>query len=354
MALSNESGDLPSSSSNDPVEFEETFPEPEAQTPPAPATAREAARRLSVVRSEPEAAATTSRFRGNDRRLRDADAIVKQTVESVRREEETRLAEWVSGWREEEERRLETWADERRATVKRSMEPRSSSADGVEVRIAGMLTQWQERVEERLDQRREEDQRLAERQRISDDQQLRAWRAELERTLTTRSSDGARSARRDREPRASARDAIAAATNVRDLGRALHDLLPELADTSAFALALHRDDGDEVAYRYRVATDDEVGALLRRDCLDDGPQSPAAHSDGWLRAHRAVRVGRRNATVHSAQVAVRTGDATIGVLTLQSEAEAIADDALAGVAELVLEAAPRLATLRDASSFRGA
>jgi hypothetical protein len=127
-----------------------------------------------------------------------------------------------------------------------------------------------------------------------------------------------------------------------------------MAHTAAFALSLHHGGRNEVAYRYRVATDDEVGTLLRRDALDDGPESAAAHMDGWVRAHRPVRAGARNATVHTAQHAIRVGETTVGVITLQSEGEPIADTVLRRAAELAVMAAPRLIELRDSGSFRGA
>ncbi len=369
--LSNESVSTPPASFADGVEFEETFPDPLAapilEPAPAPAPVQTAAPaparviapaapRLSDAHPEPASDASESLFQEKlDRRLREAETLVKQTIDSVRLEEETRLKEWVHSRREEEERRLEKWADERRAGNERSIDHRSTSADGVVQRIEAVLVAWQQRFEQRLDQRRIDDQRLTERQRISDEERLRAWRSELEQTLTERFAGRERAAAShaddDRSP---VRDAIAMATNVRDVGRILRDSLSELAHTSAFALAVHQNGRDEVAYRYRVAADDELGALLRRDALDDGPQSAAAHMDGWARARRTVRAGTRNATVHTAQLAVRSNDQTIGVLTLQSEAEPIADSVLVRLTELALLAAPRLAILRDAGSFRGA
>ena len=76
--------------------------------------------------------------------------------------------------------------------------------------------------------------------------------------------------------------------------------------------------------------------------------------DGWVRAHRPVRIGARNIIVHTAQCPIRLDDATIGVLTLQTEAESLADAVLATIAELLTAAAPRLAELRETSAFRGA
>jgi hypothetical protein len=119
---------------------------------------------------------------------------------------------------------------------------------------------------------------------------------------------------------------------------------------SAFAVALHVDRGEEIAYRYRVAAEDKLGDVLRTETLDDGPLSPAAYMDSWVHGQRAVRAGGRNFTIHTAQLAVRDGRPTIGVVTLQS-AEALGDAALARIAELIEVAAPRLAELRDAGRF---
>ena len=223
--------------------------------------------------------------------------------------------------------------------LERSIEQRSTSTDGVVRRVEEMLSDFQERFEQRLDKRRSDDERLAERQRNNDEERLRAWRGELEGAL---------------DQRANHRQLVAGAGSARDVGRILRDAVNELIHTSAFALAVHHDRRDEVAYRYRVASDDEVGQLLRRDSLDDGRDSAVAYMNTWVRAQRTARVGTRNLTVHTAQVAVRDRDVTIGVLTLQSEGRPIDDTVLARVAELAAAAAPRLAALREAGSLRGA
>ena len=369
MALSNESADLTSGFAAG-VEFEETFPESSAPADPAPIksgpqTAH--APKLTVVRDEPtrreepRVRRETASDQGDaafqeqlDRRLREAEVLVKQTIESVRLEEERRLAEWIRTRREEEERRIAKWAEERRASMERSMTVKGTTADDVVRRVEDMLYEWQERFEERLDERRLDDERLAERQRISDEERLRAWRGELEHALSERFT------RRDRRSadhasgiRASTRDAIAQCQTARDVGRVLRDALADVASTSALALSLHHDQTDDVAYRYRVASEDELGAVLRGETLDDGPRSAAAHADGWSRAQRTVRASERNVTVHTAQLAVRSGSATIGVLTLQSE-QALSDTALGRAADISSAAAPRLVELRDAGSFRGA
>jgi hypothetical protein len=220
-----------------------------------------------------------------------------------------------------------------------------------------MLLEWQARFEQRLEQRRADDERLAERRRTSDEERLRAWRAELEQALTERFAERRALAPlpdRNGEVRSPVRAAIAEAPTARDVGRIVRDVLAELVHTSAFAISLHRGDRDDVAYRYRVASDDEIGTVLRREALDDGPQSAVAHMDGWVRAHRPVRIGARNVDVHTAQCSLRVGESTIGVVTLQTEGEAVADAILAKVGQLVALAAPRLSELRDSGSFRGA
>lgn len=358
MSLSNESDSATPPGFADGIEFEETFPdEPAAQVappPPAAAPAPAAPPRLVVVRPEPEPEPSAEPAPAADpveaiyqeqleRRLREAEELVTRTIETMRLEEERRLAEWVRERREEEERRLQQ---------------RASTEDGIVRRIEDMLVEWQGRFEQRLEQRRLDDERLAERRRVTDEERLRAWRAELEQAL----SEGLTQKRpADRAPspgpselRPSVRDAIATATSARDVGRILRDVLSEIARTAAFAVALHHTERDDVAYRYRVASDDELGALLRRDPLDDGPESAAAHMDGWLRAHHAVRVGARSTTIHTAQLAIRDADTTIGVVTVQTEASAVPDALLARMAELIALVAPRLGELRAAGSFRAA
>ncbi len=370
--LSNESVSLPASGVADGIEFEETFPDPgpandephvAVNVPPvaapAPRESSPPAPRLTVVRSEPDSDASEALYQDQlERRLREAETVVKQTVERLRLDEEQRLTDWAQQRQAQEEQRLAKWSEERRTAIDRSMEQRKSSEDKLAGRIEDMLVEWQGRFEQRLEQRRIDDERMAERRRISDEERLRAWRAELEQALTERFSqrrftDRAPLPDRNGELRSPVRDAIAAASSARDVGRILRDVLAELARTSAFALSIHHAQRDEVAYRYRVASDDELGALLRRDALDDGPASAVAHMDGWARAHRPVRVGARNVIVHTAQCAVRAGDRTLGVLTLQSESEPIVDSVLARVTDLVEVAAPRLAELRAAGSYRG-
>ncbi len=374
--LSHESDSVPSRFA-DGIEFEETFPERAADPADAPAPAAQPPR-LTVVRPEPEpepapvppamlverqemqagANADALYEEQLERRLREAEELVTRTIERMRLDEEHRLIEWVRGRREEEERRIAAWAEERRAALERSLQQRASSEDGLARRIEDMLVEWEGRFEQRLEQRRLDDERMAERRRITDEERLRAWRGELEQALADRFAqrrftDRAPLPNRNGELRSSVRDAIATATSARDVGRVLRDVLAEIARTSAFAVALHHTERDEVAYRYRVAADDELGALLRRDTLDDGPDSAAAHMDGWARAHRVLRVGARNATVHTAQLAVRDGEGTIGVVTLQIEGDGIVDALLARVADVVALAAPRLAALRASGSFRG-
>ncbi len=383
VSLSDESVTLPAANVSDGVEFEETFPEPQAEAGSAPAPVRSdapaapvaprlsvapAAPRLSVVRPEPAADVTETQFPAQlERRMREAEALVKQTIERVRLDEEKRLTEWMQARREEEERRLARWADERRVTIERTTDQRDARTDtaaprverravrdDVVTRLEEVLREWQERFEQRLDQRRDEDARMAERQRIRDEERLRAWRTELERALARQFSMGERAVAPAHAARSALADTFAAATSARDAGRVIHRAVGEVAKTTAFALALHQDGREDVAYRYRVTTDDEIGALLRGESLDDGPQSAAAHADDWVRAQRVVRTGTRNATVHTAQLAIRTGERTVGVLTLQTEGTPIAETALHRIAELEQVAGPRLAELRDAGSFRGA
>jgi hypothetical protein len=351
---------------NDGIEFEETFPESVAKTEvasPAPAPSEIGILGIPVpdITLAPEMPVfdgTEALFQEQlDRRLREAEAMVKQTIERMRLAEEQRLVEWVDERRAEEERRIAKWADERRASLERSMEQRNANAEGLAERLQAMLAEWQDRFEQRMHQRRVDEDRLAERRRISDEERLHAWRSGLEQALTERftqqqSAERAPLPDRNGELRASVRDAVAMTTSARDVGRVLRDVLAELTHTAAFALSLHHADRDEVAYRYRVASDNELGTLLRRDVLDDGPQSAVSFADGWARARRTVRIGSSNVTVHTAQLALRASDATIGVLTLQSEGDAIGDSILSRVADLAALVAPHLGALRDNGSYR--
>lgn len=286
-----------------------------------------------------------------------AESMATETIERMRDEEAQHLAEWVQDRRAEEERRLAQWVTERRTAVERSLEERSAHADGLAERLQAMLVEWQDRFEQRLAEHQFEVQRLAEQRRIGDEERMQQWRAELEQALTERfaqrqSAERAPLPDRNGELRMSLRDRIDATTSARDASRVVREVLAELARTSAFALSVHYADRDEVAYRYRVASDDDLGALLRSDTLDDGPQSAAAHMDGWARGQVTLRVGSRNVTLHTAQLAIRAGEATVGVLTLRTENDAIADSILAKARDLVALCAPHLSALRDKGSFR--
>jgi len=286
-----------------------------------------------------------------------AESMATQTIERMRDEEAQHLAEWVQDRRAEEERRLAEWVTERRTAVERSLEERSAHADGLAERLQAMLVEWQDRFEQRLAEHQFEVQRLAEQRRIGDEERMQQWRAELEQALTERFAQRRAAERaplpdRSGELRPSLRDRIEATTSARDVSRVVREVLAELARTSAFALSIHDAVRDDVAYRYRVASDDDLGALLRSDTLDDGPQSAAAHMDGWARGQVTMRVGSRNVTLHTAQLAIRVGGATVGVLTLRTENDAIADSILAKARDLVALCAPHLAALRDKGSFR--
>jgi hypothetical protein len=187
------------------------------------------------------------------------------------------------------------------------------------------------------------------------EQRLATFRTEIDRAFASRTAAPAAPApERKRELPDPVRDAIRAATSARDVARVIRDAVNGFNETAAFALALHHQSHDEVVYRYRVAADEELGAALRRDGLDDGPDGAAAHADGWVRGHRTLRVGSRNVEVHSVQCAVRAGDQCIGVLTLQTEQSPLSEPVLTRVAGIVATAAPRLAQLRDANALRGA
>jgi hypothetical protein len=259
-----------------------------------------------------------------ERRMRNAEALVRETIEHARAEEEKRLAIWTKSRREEEERRLAEYVAERRAEIERTMEIQHRSDLGaVKAEIERMLVDWQSSFEQRF----------------------RSELAEAMKTVAQRAPAGM-------EHRPDARAAITIAPSARDVGRILRDLLADMTESASFALALHHDSRDEVVYRYRVAAEDEVGATLRRETLDDGPESAAAHMREWARGQRVVRIGERNVNVHTAQYAIRDLDTTIGVVSVQSATEPIADDVLARFGDLVETAAVRLVELRGSGSFR--
>ena len=186
------------------------------------------------------------------------------------------------------------------------------------------------------------------------EQRLATFRDEIDRAFTSRVAPAEPALERKREPADPLRDAVRAATSARDVARLMRDAVNGFNQTAAFAVALHHTSHDEVIYRYRVASDEDLGAVLRRDGLDDGPDGAAAHADGWVRAQRTLRVGPRNVTVHTAQCAIRFNDRTVGVLTLQTQGAPLSEPMLARVASVVATAAPRLVALRDANALRGA
>ena len=308
------------------IEFEETFPDAVVEAPAAHEPAPLLTRTTEVTAFDATEALYQDRL---ERRLREAESMVKQTIERMRLDEERRLVEWVEARRAVEERRLAKWIDERRAAIELS-------------------------IEQGLEQRRAEETRHAQSRRVSDEERLEQWRAELQKTLTERVAQLQAGERPlpDSRDGASLRGRVAATTSARDVGRLLREAVADVTRTAAFALSIHQTDRDEVGYRYRVASDDELGALLRRDALEDGPQSAAAHMDGWVRAQRTMRVGSRNVTVHTAQGSVRFDGATVGVLTLQTQDDAIADALLARVDVLIAVCAAHLSALRDNGSYR--
>ena len=186
------------------------------------------------------------------------------------------------------------------------------------------------------------------------EQRLATFRMEIDRAFASRVPAAAPAPERKREPVDPVRDAIRAAVSARDVARVLRDAVNGLNETAAFAVAVHHATHDEVVYRYRVAADEDLGAALRRDGLDDAPDGAAAHADGWVHGKRTLRVGPRNVIVHTHQCAIRDGERNIGVLTLQTVAKELSEPVLARVAALAATAAPRLAELRDANALRGA
>lgn len=310
----------------DGVEFEETFQDAAEGSSVSQEPAPQVVQTTELPTFDAPEAAYQQML---ERRLSEAETMVKDTIARMRLDEEQRLEEWVQLRRADEEHRLARWAEERRAAIERS-------------------------IQQRIEQRRADELRIAEQRRQSDGERLQRWRAELEQAL----SDGiaprrsAAGTERPGELHESLGDAVAATTSARSLGRVLREAVAEVTPTSAFALSVHHQDRDEVAYRYRVASDDELGTLLRGEALEDGPQSAASHTDGWVRSEHTVRVGSREVTVHTAQGSVRSDGATVGVLTLQTADQAIDDAVLAQVDVLIAACAGHLSALRDNGSYR--
>ena len=272
------------------LEFEETFPEPATPEPASP-PAPTTTRRLTLVRDVPAEPAEP------------VDAVVE--IPAPRPEPAADVAQAMPAERFNE-----------------------------------LVRRIDEALQAALDQRIE--------------QRLATFRDEIDRAFASRVAPVEPTPERKREPADPLRDAVRAATSARDVARVMRDAVNGFNQTAAFAVALHHTSHDEIVYRYRVASDEELGAALRRDGLDDGPDGAAAHADGWVRAHRTLRVGPRNVTVHTVQCAIRVADRTLGVVTLQTQDAPLSEPVLARVATVVATAAPRLVELRDANALRGA
>lgn len=186
------------------------------------------------------------------------------------------------------------------------------------------------------------------------EQRLMLWRTEVEQSLMTRLAEPQTPVSEPlADPDGDLRRAVALAPSARDVGRILRDILAGLTSTSAFSLALHHRDRDEVVYRYRAAADDELGAVLRREPLDDGPEGLAAHMEGWARGQTTIRLGGRSVTIHTAQHIIGVDGVSFGVVTIQNEGAPIADGLLSRVVDLIALASPRLAELRHSGMYRG-
>jgi hypothetical protein len=150
------------------VEFEETFPEPFVE----PVMTKVAAPAPAHVKND------RSLEEQLDRRLREAEAMLKETINE-------------------------------------------------------MLFEWQTRFERRLEERRANEERQAEKRRVDDERRLRAWWSELEHALTARFAERPAAERalapdRNGEARNAFRESLAAASSARDVGPLVRDLVNQV------------------------------------------------------------------------------------------------------------------------------
>jgi hypothetical protein len=131
-------------------------------------------------------------------------------------------------------------------------------------------------------------------------------------------------------------DRYAKAGGAREIARLIRDELRAIVDVSAFSLAVHGHDRDDVVYRYRFAVEGEIGEMLKSERVDDGSRSPASTMNEWFVTHRTLAVSGREIDMTVAQYALRT-------------------NGLIGIATLCFESAPSAALLhRLASPLAGA
>jgi hypothetical protein len=258
------------------------------------------------------------------------------------REEEERLVKRTEQVLAEERRRLSEWREQEHA------------------RLDAQLLAQEEEFERKLEARRIEEDASIEQRRREEEERLRRWRAEHEKALEERLA-----ARRVEDQRARQRSApdapaeldlshaLLAARSARDVGRVLRDALAPFAPTNAFAIAVHQTGRDDVVYRFRVVSEDEVGASLKSEPIDDNPGSPATRSRDWVRTERHVLVAGRPLPVRIAQRALVDRGHIVGVASLVSQNGHLEGAALERAAALMDAAAPRLAELAAAGAFRG-
>ena len=115
---------------------------------------------------------------------------------------------------------------------------------------------------------------------------------------------------------------------------------------------MHETKRDDVVYRFRVVSEDELGEALKGDALNDAPGSPATRTRDWLRSDRDVVVSGVPTTVRIAQRALVDRGRILGVTSLVSQNGHLDASSLERVASLVDTAAPRLAELAAVGAYR--
>ena len=145
-----------------------------------------------------------------------------------------------------------------------------------------------------------------------------------------------------------------AAEDARAVGRVLRDVMNEVSEASAFAVALFHADRPEVAYRYKVVGVDAASSELGKQPVDDSPSCYAVrNADRWHGFDRAVTVGAERRRVAVLQVPLSEGGEILGVVTLQTFRDGgFAAGELELIASIVDATVPGFARARAAGRFQ--
>ncbi|HVR87995.1 MAG TPA: hypothetical protein VHG53_00440 [Candidatus Limnocylindria bacterium] len=150
------------------------------------------------------------------------------------------------------------------------------------------------------------------------------------------------------------RVAIEQAEDARAVGRVLRDVMNEVSEVSAFAVALFHADRPEVAYRYKVVGIDAASSELGKQPVDDSPRCYAVRNgERWHGFDRAVSVANERRRVAVLQVPLTDGTDILGVVTLETFRDSgFAGGQLEFIAAIVDATAPGFARARAAGHFQ--